>query len=248
MDRDPILEVAVEGGLVDKAVSRDGLADAIAESDLVVLCLPVLTIVETLRRYRDAFAEAGVVTDTGSTKAEVVRTAQAVGLSRFVGGHPMTGLSAGGLAHADPDLLRGATFFLCPADDVAPAVVASLRDWVAALGARPIELDPQEHDRAVALTSHLPHLVANALAEAVLEDGALEAAGGSLRDILKVAGAPFETWGDTLSTNHQAIGHALDDMVRRLTQLRQQLDNKERMRDLFARGRACRERIRPSKR
>jgi prephenate dehydrogenase len=107
----------------------------------------------------------------------------------------------------------------------------------------PVEVDAADHDRDVALTSHVPHLMANVLAEAVLAAGATDAAGGSLRDMLKVAGAPFDVWGDTISTNRVAIRDALDDLVTRLRDVQGALDDKDRLRELFAHGRALRERV-----
>lgn len=243
VDRQSILEVAREAQLVDEAAPPDAAADLIASADLVVFCLPVLGIAQSLERFAPALRTRAVATDTGSTKRVIVDTAARLGLSRFVGGHPMAGKAQGGLAHADAALFSGARWFLCPASGVDPAALLLLRQWVRDLGARPVELDAGEHDRSVALTSHLPHVVANAIAEAVLDGGAIDAAGGSLRDVLKVAGAPFETWGDTLATNAEAVRAALDDLRVRLGDIASSIEDKERMRDLFARGRACRERL-----
>ncbi|MBI1946449.1 MAG: prephenate dehydrogenase/arogenate dehydrogenase family protein [Deltaproteobacteria bacterium] len=243
VDRPAILEVAREALLIDEAAPLDGAADLIAGADLVVFCLPVLGIAQALERFAPALRARAVATDTGSTKRVIVEAAARLGLHRFVGGHPMAGKAQGGLAHADAALFAGARWFLCPAPGVDPAALLLLRQWVRDLGARPVELDAAEHDRSVALTSHLPHVVANAIAEAVLDGGALDAAGGSLKDVLKVAGAPFETWGDTLATNAEAVRAALDDLRARLGDIASSLEDKERMRDLFARGRACRERL-----
>ncbi len=242
-DRPAILEVAREAQLVDEIAPLDAAADLVASADLVVFCLPVLGIAQSLERLAPALRARPVATDTGSTKRLIVETAARLGLTRFVGGHPMAGKAQGGLAHADASLFAGARWFLCPAPGVAAAALLLLRQWVRDLGARPIELDAAEHDRSVALTSHLPHVVANAIAEAVLDGGALDAAGGSLRDVLKVAGAPFETWGDTLATNAEAVRGALTDLCARLGAIAASLEDRERMRDLFARGRACRERV-----
>jgi prephenate dehydrogenase len=245
VDREVIVDVAKDEGIIDEGVSADAAAEVVREADLVVLCLPVLAILETLETLREPLQNKAVITDTGSTKAVVCEAATRLELPRFVGGHPMAGKPHGGLAHADADLFRGATWFLCPQTDVDPEAPRLLRQWVRELGARPVEIGATEHDRAVALTSHLPHLVVNALAETVLETGALDAAGGSLRDLLRVAGAPFDVWGDTLATNREAIDEALGRYIERLEEIRGALGERERVRDLFARGRACRERLGP---
>lgn len=248
VDRPAILDVAREARLVDEGAPLDAASELIASADLVVFCLPVLGIAQSLERFAPALRGRTVATDTGSTKRLIVDTAARLGLGRFVGGHPMAGKAQGGLAHADPALFVGARWFLCPAAGVDPDALLLLRRWVRDLGARPVELEAAEHDRSVALTSHLPHVVANALAEAVLDGGALDAAGGSLRDVLKVAGAPFETWGDTLATNAEAVRQAIGDLRERLGHLANALEDRDRMRDLFARGRACRERLAGSER
>lgn len=245
VDRKVIVDVAEEHGVIDRGVTPEEAADVVERADLVVLCLPVLGIVETLTALEEPLKARAVITDTGSTKQRVAEAARGLGLTRFIGGHPMAGKAAGGLAHADPDLIAGATWFLCPEPDGDDEALRLLRTWVTELGARPVEIDAAEHDRAVALTSQVPHVVVNALAESVLEAGALDAAGGSLRELLRVAGAPFDTWGDTLATNRAAIDEALADLIARLGEIRLHLEERERMRDLFARGRACKERLGP---
>ena len=243
VDRSGIIELAREQRIIDDGVAADddvAVHALLAEADAVILSLPVLTVIATIERHRDVLTGTLVI-DTGSTKAAVVDAARALGLRCFVGGHPMAGRSSGGLAWADARLFDGARWFLCADTEVEPQAL------VTAVGADPVEVDAADHDRDVALTSHLPHLLANVLAEAVLSASATDAAGGSLRDILKVAGAPIEVWGDTISTNRVAIGTALDDVIARLTTLRRDLDSPqldtERLKELFAHGRALRERL-----
>lgn len=244
VDREVIVDVALEQGIVDHGADPDGAAELIVGADLVVLCLPVLAVIETLEDLAPVLKDGPVITDTGSTKRHIAEAAGKLGLDRFVGSHPMTGKAAGGLAHADPALLRRATWFICPQASTDPSATRFLRTYIGELGANPVEIDADEHDRAVALTSQLPHLLANTLAETVLDEGAMEAAGGSLRDILKVAGAPHEVWTDSIQTNRAAVSSALRDFSRRLDELADSLDDKRRLRNLFARGRAGRERTR----
>ncbi len=246
VDRRVIVDLARDEGIIDEGVTAEEAGAAVERADLVVLCLPVLGIVEMMTALAEPLKRRAVITDTGSTKQKVGAVARELGLTRFVGGHPMAGKAAGGLAHADPALLFGATWFLCPEPDADEEALRLLREWVSELGARPLEIEAGEHDRAVALTSQVPHLVVNALAESVLDAGALDAAGGSLRDLLRVAGAPFDTWGDTLATNQPAIDEALGELIERLSSIQAQLKDRERLRDLFARGRACKERLGPT--
>lgn len=245
VDRSAIVDVARDAGIIDDGAAADD-DDAVTalfrQADAVVLALPVLAVVATLAKHGEAL-KGTLVTDTGSTKRTVVEAARSAGLRAFVGGHPMAGKSSGGLAHADARLFDGARWFLCADADVDHDALSRARELVRATGAIPVEVDAADHDRDVALTSHVPHLMANVLAEAVLAAGATDAAGGSLRDTLKVAGAPFDVWGDTISTNRVAIKDALQDVVARLQEVSLALDDKDRLRELFAHGRALRERL-----
>jgi prephenate dehydrogenase len=243
VDREVIVDVALERGIIDRGFPQDELALALDGADLVVLALPVLTMLELIEANGELLRDV-VVTDTGTTKRAVHDAARRAGLQRFIGGHPMAGDVRGGLAHADAGLFDGATWFLCPEASGDDDALRLLRTWVRELGAVPVEIEVDEHDRAVALTSHLPHLVANVLSETVLAHAALDAAGGSLREILKVAGAPFEVWWDNLTTNRPAVESALDELAERIQDLRGSLDDRERVRSLFVQGRACRERLR----
>jgi prephenate dehydrogenase len=133
-----------------------------------------------------------------------------------------------GPAHATAGLFRGATWFLTPDTTTDPERYRTLHGFVASLGAVPVAVDPQAHDRLVALTSHLPHALANVLlnqAGAVRVDGhePLAAAGGSLRDMTRVAGANPRIWVDIFLDNAEALGAALTEHRRRIEQLEQAL-------------------------
>ena len=247
IDRMDIAASALLDRIVDEARTIDDADHQLASADLVILCVPVLTILHILEHKQSALKQGPVVTDIGSTKVEILRRAERLGLSRFVGGHPMTGRSIGGQANARADLFDASTWFLSHNDDVDTEALAVCQRLVEWLGAVPVDIDAHEHDRAVAVTSHLPHLLSNILAELVLDHGALEATGGSLREILRVAGAPHEIWQDTLSTNGLRAAEGLRDFAARALDLADalvapELDH-QRLSDLFARGRACRDHL-----
>ena len=152
------------------------------------------------------------MTDVGSTKGAVC--AAASDRRRFVGGHPVAGSEAHGPANANGDLFRGATWFLTPVAETEPERYRALHGFVASLGAIPIAVDPRAHDRLVALTSHLPHALANLLlnhAGSLRIDGhePLAAAGGSLRDMTRVGGANPRIWVDIFSENADELRAAL---------------------------------------
>src|SRR5215213_8507206 len=157
-DPDPeSLAGAAERGAVEPAAS---LADAVRDAELAIVAAPVTLLPNVVAEVLSA--SAGTVTDVGSTKGPVVRAARSE--PRFVGGHPVCGSEARGPAFARAELFDGATWFLTPVADTDPVRYARLHAAVAAVGARPLAIDPGAHDRLVALTSHLPHVLANLLA------------------------------------------------------------------------------------
>lgn len=223
-DPDPAArEAALERGCASTA--HADLAEACADADLVVVCAPVAQVPGAVREALAASPTAATVTDIGSTKANVVRAVPADQRDRFVGGHPICGAEARGAQHARAELLDGATYFLTPVADTDPSRYARLHSLVAQLGARPVAIDPAAHDRLVALTSHLPHVLANVLiaqaGEATIDGhDPLAAAGGSFRDMTRVAGANARIWVDIFMDNRDALLGALDEHARRLDEVR----------------------------
>jgi prephenate dehydrogenase len=208
---------ALDRGAVDEAA--DTLGDAVAGAELAVVAVPVAALPSQVAAVLAASGERTTVTDVGSTKGAVCRAA--AGEPRFIGGHPVCGSEARGPGHASGELFRGATWFLTPAAATEPDRYRVLHGFVVALGATPVAVDPGAHDRLVALTSHLPHALANLLlnqAGAARVDGhePLAAAGGSLRDMTRVAGANPRIWVDIFLDNAEALAAALAEHRRRV--------------------------------
>jgi prephenate dehydrogenase len=215
------LQVAAEREAVEPAGS---LEEAVAGAELAVVAAPVAQLPAEVGAVLAASGDA-TVTDVGSTKGPVT---QAVTDGRFIGGHPVCGSHTHGAAHANAELFRGATWFLTPVAATDPQRYRLLHGFVASLGAVPVAVDPQAHDRLVALTSHLPHALANLLlnqAGASRIDGhePLAAAGGSLRDMTRVAGANPRIWVDIFLDNAKALGSALAEHRRRVEQVERAL-------------------------
>jgi len=222
-DVDPdALAVAGERGAVEPAGS---LEEAVAGAELALVAAPVAALPAQVGAVLQASRDATTVTDVGSTKGPVT---EAVSDGRFIGGHPVCGSEAHGPAHANGGLFRGATWFLTPVTTTDPERYRLLHGFVSSLGAVPIAVDPQAHDRLVALTSHLPHALANVLlnqAGAVRVEGhePLAAAGGSLRDMTRVAGANPRIWVDIFLDNADALAAALAEHRRRVEQVERAL-------------------------
>ncbi len=204
----------------------DSLGEAVSTADLTFVCGPVAGLPSLVGEALERVPAGAVVTDVGSTKGRLVA---AVGdAPGFVGGHPVCGSEARGVANARADLFDGATWFLTPGPATDPVRHRAVHGYVSALGARPVAIDADAHDRLVALTSHLPHALANLLANqagAGRIDGhdPLTAVGGSFRDMTRVAGANPRIWVDIFLDNRAALldglrehGRAIDTLVRAL--------------------------------
>ncbi|HET7554471.1 MAG TPA: prephenate dehydrogenase/arogenate dehydrogenase family protein [Gaiellaceae bacterium] len=221
---DDVAETARRRGAIDEtAIAVDEL---LTECELVVVAVPVMALRSVLR---EAVGDGATVTDVGSTKSNL---GEALASANFVGGHPVTGSEAHGPEHATADLFDGATWFLTPTAQTDPERYRLVHGFVSALGATPVAIDAEAHDRLVALTSHLPHALANLL---VNQAGAsriegyepLAAAGGSLRDMTRVAGANPRIWVDIFLENTEALRAALGEHRRRLEQLEAALDARD---------------------
>ena len=200
-------------GAIDRGVT---LEEAAGSSDLLFLSQPIFGIIETLKKLDPLVRPDTLVTDAGSTKKVIVDEARrSLHRCAFLGGHPMAGKELRGVAAADPDLFRGRPWVLT-ADFAHP-----LRKWIAAFGAREIILDPAEHDRLVAWSSHLPQLTSTALAAVIAElaPDAAKVAGPGLMDSTRLAMSSFDLWRDILETNQTEVFAALDAYIGKLQSL-----------------------------
>ena len=228
-DPDPTaLEGAVGKGAVDEAApSRE---DALQGAELAVVAAPVAQLAREVSTVLESAPEDCTVTDVGSTKTAVC--AGANGCARFVGGHPVCGSEARGPEHASGELFQGATWFLTPLPETDAQRYRLVHAFVSGLGATPVAVDPEAHDRIVALTSHLPHALANLLlnqagTSRVEGHEPLASAGGSLRDMTRVAGANPRIWVDIFLDNAGPLREALADHRRRVEQVEAALEKRD---------------------
>jgi prephenate dehydrogenase len=228
-DPDPeALGAAEARGALDEPAGA--LEDAVRGADLAVVAAPVAQLGAQVEAVLSASSDQTTVTDVGSTKAAACRAAR--GSSRFIGGHPVCGSEARGAEHARAGLFDGATWFLTPLPDTDPERYRLVHGFVSRLGATPVAVDPDAHDRLVALTSHLPHALANVLvnqAGAGKVDGhdPLAAVGGSFRDMTRVAGANPRIWVDIFLDNRTALLDGLRDHSRRVDDLTRALERED---------------------
>jgi prephenate dehydrogenase len=194
---------------------------------LTFVCAPIASIP---RLAVEALAATGgsIVTDVGSVKARVVVEVEAKAgsrVSRFVGGHPMGGSERSGPEHASAAILDGAAWVLTPTPATDEDAVARLGAWVTRAGARPIRMDPERHDRLIAVVSHLPQVAATSLmALAATDEGSdpdiLRLAAGGFRDLTRLAASDPALWSEILLANREGVATAIDRYVERLISLR----------------------------
>lgn len=223
--RPEVLEEARQDGCVD-AWSLD-LREGVAEADLVILATPVATIETLLPVVWDAVGDETLITDVGSVKGSLVDTAEKLAARRpltFLGGHPMAGSEQSGYRASRHDLFTNALVILTPTEQTPLWALKRLAEFWERLGARVTSIAPAVHDRIVAHVSHLPHLIAYALVDAVAKapDSALDFAAQGFKDTTRIAASDPELWREIFMMNRPAL-------LESLAKFRQTLDELERL-------------------
>lgn len=184
-----------------------------SEPRLVVLAAPPRTTMELVRHPWPAHA---IVTDCASVKSAVIESVPHLLRTRFVGGHPMAGNEGKGFDASSGDLFRGRPWIVTPTGETSRQALRGVEDMIHALGGDPVRMSPQEHDRHVALLSHLPNLLAAILVKMANDLDRTDVAGGSWRDATRVAGSNAELWAEILEANGSEVRGHIDQMVKHL--------------------------------
>ena len=237
------LEETVAVGAVDDATLD--LPEAVADAGLVILCTPVGGISELAKQIQPHLATDAIITDVGSVKRPVVAAVEPV-LPRFIGSHPLCGSEKTGVAHARADLLGGAVCAVTPTDSSPADAVESVTEFWSALGSRVVNLSAADHDAICARTSHLPHVLASALVNAVLakpRTGENDFLGTGFRDTTRLASGSPEMWRDIALDNAEAIAAALNELQAEVAGLKEALDARDStaLEKFFAEGKTHRD-------
>jgi len=237
------LQIAMEIGAISGASSFE---EAI-EADLIILCVPVLAIMDWTAKLAPLLGPHQLLTDVGSSKAEIAQQARqlvADGIqARFLPGHPMAGKESGGAASADAALFEGAMWLFTPVQEDW-SIAMEWREWVAKFGCRTMDLDAAHHDRICAWVSHLPQMVSTAMAAMFADEfahapelaGEFEAIGGrALREMTRLGASPYSMWRDIAFTNTEPLAATLFALEQRLAHIRENLKTPE-LRDEFAKA------------
>jgi prephenate dehydrogenase len=235
-DRAPVLKLARDLGAIDKAETDP--VKAARDSQVVLLAVPVGAIIELIGRLGPSLPPKALITDVGSTKAEVLTSAaRTFGKHtdrRFLAGHPMAGKEQAGVEGADPDLFQGAVWFVTPApnQEVFEGLSGEFLGWVEKIGAEVASMNAEAHDQLCSWISHLPQFISTALAATLVDEYGedaplLETGGRALREMTRISGSPYSMWRDVALTNKKNIRHALLKLEQRLAHIRENLDTKE---------------------
>ncbi len=236
------LTMARDIGAIDSFVERDAAVPVAATCDVIVLCGPVLSILDWMQRLVPVVGEHQLVTDVGSTKLQIAELAAKLGYNqagaaRFLPGHPMAGKESGGAALAEAGLFQNAMWLFTPAAGAAASELETgWRGWVAKFEARTMDLDAARHDEICAWVSHLPQMLSTALA-ALLEETfggdprsreEIAAIGGrALRETTRLGASPYSMWRDIALSNTEPIAATLHALEQQLAHVRENLRTPE---------------------
>jgi prephenate dehydrogenase len=220
------LQLAKSVGAIDEIHLEP--AAALKHADLVILCTPVDQIAEQVLRFAPLCQHGTLFTDAGSTKGHIVDLIEGrlpEGID-FVGSHPLAGSEKKGASFADAELFQNRCVVVTPtAHTKKPALQTIIEFWTA-LGARVRSMPPHEHDQALAITSHLPHLLAAALA-GILPDSLHSLTATGFRDTTRIAAGDSELWTAIFTHNREALLHAYDLVEARMNEFRRALQEKD---------------------
>ena len=219
---------AMRLGLIDATAAS--AAQAVQDADLVVLAAPVGAMPQLLEHIAAGLGPSALVTDLGSTKADVMaaaREALGAAFARFVPAHPIAGGERTGPEGADPDLFEGCIVVITAASETRADALARIEQLWRSCGARVAQMDAAEHDRLLASVSHLPHVLAFALVAQIAgqpdAQRKLSFAGPGFRDFTRIAAGSPAMWRDIALANRAAIGQELRALVSLLQRVEQAL-------------------------
>jgi len=237
-------DTALQMGAVDEVVrGQEKTLAAAANSDVVVLAVPVFGILDWMPKLAAVMKPGQLVTDTGSTKLEITKAGARLFFgdgAAFLPGHPMAGKESGGAALGEAALFQNAMWLFTPTGRAVAPVEAEWRGMVEKFGCRTMDLDAERHDVLCAWVSHLPQMVSTAMS-ALLEDEFGDAAdmraigGRALREMTRLGASPYSMWRDVALSNTKPLGDTLLALEQRLTHMRENLKTPE-LREEFAKA------------
>ncbi len=223
------LQLAKEDGVVD--IITESLDTGFSQCDFIFLCTPVVTITKYLAQLKNIIKDDCIVTDVGSVKGNIHEAAKAAGLDEhFIGGHPMAGNETCGYANSTANFLKGAKYIVTKTQCTSDDKLNSYENLIKDMGAVPVIMDWELHDITAAGISHVPHLVAAALAKIAKDNEDPNQfmhtlAAGGFKDTTRIAASTPEMWAQICKANSSAICHMLDSYIDLLVNIRDNIAN-----------------------
>ena len=251
VDKQEVIKKAIARGAIDEGTVN--LEEGVKEADVVIMATPVKTILGLLPQINSFLKKGCLVTDTGSTKAKIIETANQVLPQdiHFIGGHPMTGSEEYGIESANPHLFQDRTYILTPTKKSNLIAIEKIFSLVKMIGANKLVLNPLDHDRIVGVVSHLPQIMAVSLINMVSElvqkennNNYFKAVGEGFKDMTRIALSPCKIWEDICDTNKEAILEMIQQFKQYLNLVEDKLTNDpEGLKEEFQKARKLRESI-----
>ncbi len=218
------IEKAIKSGAVDRATID--ITGGSKDADMVILATPISTMLEIAGKL--CIKKESVVIDVASVKGRLVSRLEEVLGKNYVGTHPMAGSEKKGISAARAGLFNGAVCIITPTENTRPRLLKTVREFWNNLGARIVILSPGEHDRVVGLTSHLPHLVASSLINAIsLEPRCIDCIGPGFKDATRIASSPPELWQEICEWNKEEILSGIDRFQKELSDLKTKIESND---------------------
>lgn len=248
--RKEVREESLRRGVIDE--TSDSIENILAKADLTILCLPIPQIIEYSLKYADCFREGAVVTDIGSVKEAIVSVAEPELKKRgvhFVGGHPMAGTEKTGPDAAFKELYKGASVFVTVTDGTSREAVETVKSLWRKINTKPVEIDAGTHDVLVAHTSHVQHIAALAITQAVLDcddkmrDLRYAGCAGGFKDTSRIASSSPLMWREIIEHNQPAVLETVKEFEKRWRKIIKIIENKDydALFNEFARGKELRD-------
>lgn len=237
------LDTALNRGAID--IATDDILAGAKDADLVIACTPVQSIIDSLAVAASVAKENVILTDVGSTKQSIIRSAEGrLSPSQFIGSHPIAGGHHSGVEHAVGTLLDGALVVITPTPSTDPDLVERMIGFWESMGSRTCCLTPKEHDEALAVSSHLPHMVSSALAGATPRE-ILQFVGKGWMDSTRIASSNSQLWRQILEENHAPALQALKNFATICQTWIEALENGDfdRVESLLQAGKATRDAV-----
>ena len=245
-DRDPATQ---DAALASGAVQNIPCPEALGQAELLILALPPKAAVSCLRETREYLRPGTLVTDVCGVKRQIVEACEPLCREKslcFLGGHPMAGRERGGFLNATGNLFRGASYILTPTPHTPESAVSRMRQIASHLGCAGVTVtDPEEHDRMIAFTSQLPHVLAGAYVQSPQCPDHKGYSAGSYRDVSRVAAVDETLWSQLFLMNQDKLCDELDGLIARLQAAREAVasGNQTAVAEVIRRGRLVKERL-----